>query len=374
MNILVTGSKGFIGKNLVSTLMHHDKWEIMEFGRDTKPELLQQYCRSCDFVIHLAGINRPQRIHEYAEGNMRFTERLLGFLRESGNPCPVLLASSIQAGEDNPYGRSKKAAEDIVLSHGEAMKTKVFIYRFAHVFGKWARPDYNSVVATFCHHVSRNEAIVLNDPEAVLELVYIDDLVSEIMKALNGRESRECGYCKVPLSYHKTVGEIAAYIKEFAKMNERREIPGLGDDFIKKLYSTYMSYLPHERMKYGLIMNCDDRGSFTELLRTDGSGQVSINISRADTVKGNHWHHTKHEKFLVVKGEGIIRLRKLGEEKVLTIPVSGSKLEVVEIPPGYVHNIENTGKEDMVTVIWANEVFCSDFPDTYFAEVQGWTS
>lgn len=375
MNILVTGSSGFIGKNLISTLKLHPGWKVMEYDRNTEWYLLEEFCRTCNFVFHLAGVNRPKRMEEYAEGNTGVTKELMGLLEKSGNSCPVMLASSIQAEEDNPYGKSKKAAEKAVLQHAGVMNSKVFIYRLPNIFGKWARPDYNSVVATFCHHIARNDAVTVNDPAAMMELVYIDDLVAELIRILDGKickpefESRMGNYCTVPVSCHKTVGEIAAYITEFAKMNDRRGIPNLEDDFMKKLYSTYLSYLPYEKIKYGLTMNCDARGSFTEMLRTEGSGQISVNISKPHVIKGNHWHHTKHEKFLVVRGEGLIRLRMLREENVTRIPVSGRKLEIVEIPPGYIHNIENTGEEDMVTVMWANEVYCPDTPDTYYEEV-----
>lgn len=375
VKILVTGSNGFIGKNLVSTLKLHAGWEVMEYDRNMDRDLLEHFCRTCDCVIHLAGINRPQNEEEYLKGNTGFTKELMRILEETGNSSPVILTSSIQADEVNPYGRSKKLAEEAVLRHAEIMKSQVFIYRLPNIFGKWAKPDYNSVVATFCYHIARGEPIKIHNPAAMMELVYIDDLVAELICVLKGKicktvkEYREGNYSGVSISYHKTVGEIAESITEFAKMNDKKEIPDLGNDFMKKLYSTYLSFLPHEKMKYNLTMNCDLRGSFTEMLHTKDSGQLSVNISKPHIIKGNHWHHTKHEKFLVVSGEGVIRLRMLGEEEVIRIQVSGKKLELVEIPPGYIHNIENIGEKDMVTVMWANEIYCPDFPDTYYQEV-----
>ena len=368
MKILVTGSKGFIGKNLIAELHNRGYASIFRFDKDTDEKLLDEYTRDCEFVFHLAGVNRPENEKEFMEGNFGFTSRLLDSLRKHNNTCPIMISSSIQAELDNPYGKSKKAGEDLIFAYGKETGARVLVYRFPNVFGKWCRPNYNSVIATFCHNIARDLPIKVNDPNVVMNLVYIDDVVVELIDALEGRETRENVFCKVPVVHTITLGEIADLIYSFKKSREERSIPNMSDPFTKKLYSTYLSYLPEDQFSYDLKMNVDARGSFTEFIRTPDRGQVSVNISKPGITKGNHWHHTKNEKFLVVKGEGVIRFRRIDSDEVIEYFVSGDKLEVVDIPVGYTHNIENLGDTDMVTIMWANEPFDPGKPDTYFLE------
>ena len=305
------------------------------------------------------------------EGNFGFTSLLLDKLKEKGNRAPVLITSSIQAALDNPYGKSKKAGEDLLFAYGKENDVKVFVYRLPNVFGKWCRPNYNSAVATFCHNIANDLPITVNDRSYLMNLVYIDDVVREFIMALSGAENRsEDGYCYVPTVHQVTLGEIADLLYSYRESRKTKQIPNLEEgSFAKKLYSTYLSYLPKETFSYPLEMHCDDRGSFTEMFRSPERGQVSINISKPGITKGNHWHHTKNEKFVVVSGRGVIRFRKIDEDEVIEYHVSGDKLEVVDIPVGYTHNIENLGETDMVTVMWCNEWFDPDKPDTYFLEV-----
>lgn len=380
MNILVTGAKGFIGKNLTAELdniregkakRHNLTSALNLFGydTDTDPALLDGYCREADFVFHLAGVNRPEEQTEFMEGNFGFTSVLLDTLRRHGNSCPVMLSSSIQAELDNPYGISKKAGEDLLFEYGRETGAEVLVYRFPNVFGKWCRPNYNSVVATFCHNIAHGLPIRVNDRNTLMTLVYIDDVVEELVSALEGNPHKEGGFCKVPTEHRITLGGIVDLIYSFKEGRKNLQVPDLSDAFTKKLYSTYLSYLPEDRLSYPLKMNVDARGSFTEFLKSSGRGQVSINISKPGITKGQHWHHTKNEKFLVVSGKGVIRFRKVDEEKVYEYFVSGDKLEVVDIPVGYTHNMENLGDTDMVTVMWVNEVFDPERPDTYFLPV-----
>lgn len=380
VNILVTGAKGFIGKNLVSTLEAvrdgKDKSRglpqeltILAYDLDTEPSLLEEYCGTADFVFHLAGVNRPKEQREFMEGNCGFTSTLLETLKRQRNACPVMLSSSTQAGLDNPYGQSKKAGEDLLLSYGRETGAPVYVYRFPNVFGKWCRPGYNSAVATFCHNIARDLPIQVNDRNTELTLVYIDDVVEELLRALQGNPTWEGDYCRVPVSHKATLGDIVDKLYSFRKSREERGVADMSDGLTKKLYATYLSYLPPDSFSYPLKMNEDARGSFTEILRTPDRGQFSVNISKPGVTKGNHWHHTKNEKFLVVSGRGVIRFRKPGEETVYAYPVSGEKLTVVDIPTGYTHNIENLGDTDMVTFMWCNECFDPEHPDTYFLEV-----
>ena len=369
MKILVTGAKGFIGKNLIAELKNRKYTYIFEYDRDTEPSLLDEYCKEADFVFHLAGVNRPKEQSEFMEGNFGFTFDLLEVLKKYNNTCPVMISSSIQAGADNPYGKSKKAGEDLLFDYGKETGAKVLIYRFSNIFGKWARPNYNSAVATFCHNIAHNIPIQVNVPSVVMNLVYIDDLVNELINALEGREYRVDSFCEVPVVYTIRLGEIADMIYSFKKSREDRSVANMSDEFIKKLYSTYLSYLPEDQFSYDLNMNVDQRGSFTEFIKTPDRGQVSVNISKPGITKGNHWHHTKNEKFLVVSGKGVIRFRMINSDEVLEYFVSGEKMEVVDIPTGYTHNIENIGDTDMVTIMWANELFDPDKPDTYYLEV-----
>ncbi|RAV13812.1 capsular polysaccharide biosynthesis protein CapF [Paenibacillus contaminans] len=369
MKILVTGAKGFIAKNLITELKNRDYAQIFEYSKETDPNLLNEYCKEADFVFHLAGVNRPIDPTEFTKGNVDFTSTLIATLNEYKNTCPVVISSSIQASIENPYGKSKKAGEDLLLRHAEETKAKVLIYRLPNVFGKWCKPNYNSAVATFCHSIARSLPIKVNDPSIVMNLVYIDDVVEELIKALNGNETLVGDFCEVPIVHTIPLGEIADLIYSFKKSREDRTIPDMSNGFAKKLYSTYLSYLPIEQFSYDLKMNIDHRGSFTEFIKTPDRGQVSVNISKPGITKGNHWHHTKNEKFLVVSGKGIIRFRKIDSNEVIEYYVSGDKLEVVDIPIGYTHNIENIGDTDMVTIMWANEYYDPNKPDTYFLEV-----
>ena len=370
MKILVTGAKGFVGKNLVAELKNKGYEEIYEYDIDTKPELLDEYAKKCEFIFHLAGVNRPEKEEEFMKGNFGFTSILLEKLKLYHNTCPILITSSIQAALDNPYGRSKKAGEDLMFSYSTETGAKVFVYRFTNLFGKWCRPNYNSVVATFCYNIANGLPIQINDENVELNLAYIDDVIEELINAMNGKGT--CGednFYYIPVTHLVKLGEIASLIKSFKESRTNLMIPNMKDEFSKKLYSTYLSYLPDKEFSYELKMNVDNRGSFTELFKTEERGQVSVNISKPGITKGNHWHHTKNEKFVVVSGKGVIRFRKPDSDKIIEYFVSGDKLEVIDIPVGYTHNIENIGDTDLVTIMWANELFNKDKPDTYFLEV-----
>ena len=370
MNILITGAKGFIGKNLCATLKTVPDTKIYQYDIDTEQSRLGEYTKNCNFVFHLAGVNRPKDPAEFLKGNFGFTDTLLKSLKAAGNTCPVLMTSSIQADLDNPYGHSKKEGENLLFRYGEETGAKVYIYRLPNVFGKWCRPNYNSAVATFCHNISRDLPITVTDREIELTLVYIDDVVNELINALN-RKANVCddGYCRVPVFHKATLGRITDLLYKFHESRKTLSVPDMSDAFEKKLYSTYLSTLPKDSFSYDLNMHEDHRGSFTEIIRTMGQGQFSVNISKPGITKGNHWHHTKNEKFLVVSGKGVIRFRDINGSEVIEYFVYGAKLEVVDIPPGYTHNIENLGDSDMVTFMWANEPFDPENPDTYYLEV-----
>ena len=369
MKILITGAKGFIGKNLIAELRNRKYTDIFEFDIDTDASLLEAYCKEADFVFHLAGVNRPKDQSEFMEGNFGFTSILLDIRKKYCNTCPIMISSSIQAGLDNPYGKSKKAGEDLIFDYGKETGAKVLVYRFPNVFGKWCRPNYNSAVATFCHNIAHELPITVNDPSVVVNLVYIDDVVEELIRALESNENKVDKYCEVPILHTITLDEITDLIYSFKKSREDRSVPNMSDGFVKKLYSTYLSYLPEDQFSYELKMNVDQRGSFTEFIKTPDRGQISVNISKPGITKGNHWHHTKNEKFLVVSGKGVIRFRKIDSDEVLEYFVCEEKMEAVDIPTGYTHNIENLGDTDMVTVMWANDAFDPEKPDTYFLEV-----
>ncbi len=380
MNILITGARGFIGKNLLVALKNirdgKDKTRrlspdlvIWEYGRDTCSELLDEYCSKADFVFNLAGVNRPKAQAEFTAGNSTFVSELLDKLEWHANKCPVMLASSIQAGLETPYGRSKKAGEDILLAHAAITGASALIYRFPNVFGKWCRPNYNSAIATFCYNITRDLPITVNDPSAILNLAYIDDVIDELIHALEGNPTRQGVMCVVPVTHTIQLGTIVKVLQSFKNTRDDLSVPDMAAALTKKLYATYLSYLPENKFSYPLKMKIDPRGSFTEVIRTADCGQFSGNILHHGIIKGTPWHNTKNEKFLVVSGFGVIRFRRIGSDQVQEYFVSGGKLEVVDIPPGYTHNIENLGDADMVTFMWCNECFDPTKPDTYFEEV-----
>lgn len=383
MKILVTGAKGFVGKNLIATLNNirtgkdksfglSEDITIYEYDIDSNPALLDAYCTDCDFVFNLAGVNRPKDQKEFMEGNFGFASTLLDTLKKHSNNCPIMISSSIQAELDNPYGQSKKAGEDLIFSYGEETGASVYVYRFPNVFGKWCRPNYNSAVATFCNNIANDLPIQVNDPSVTMHLVYIDDVVAELILALKGQAHKdEKGYCHVPVIHEVKLGEIVELLYSFKKSREDRSVPDMtAGGFSKKLYATYLSYLPTDKFSYPLKMNVDERGSFTEILRTADRGQFSVNISKPGITKGNHWHHTKNEKFVVVSGKGLIQLRKIDGDEVIDYHVSGDEIQVVDIPTGYTHNIINEGDTDLITFMWCNECFDPEHPDTYFLEVE----
>ncbi len=397
MNILVTGAKGFVGKNLCAALKNirdnKDKTrnikieEIFEYDIDTERNLLDGFCERADFVFNLAGVNRPKDNAEFMEGNFGFASDLLNTLKKHNNKCPVMLSSSVQATligrYDGEYGRSKKVGEELFFKYAEETGAKVLVYRFPNLFGKWCRPNYNSAVATFCHNTANDLPITVNDRNIELELLYIDDLVAEMLDALENNEHRcefdgintvitEGGkYCAVPTTHKVTLGEIADLLEQFKNQPKTLFMPEIPDgSFAKKLYSTYLSYLPKEKVSFPLKMNIDERGSFTELLKTAGCGQFSVNISKPGITKGQHWHNSKWEFFIVVSGHGLIEERKIGSDEVLRFEVSGNNIEAVHMLPGYTHNIINlSDTEDLVTLMWANEQFDPNHPDTFFEKV-----
>ncbi len=399
MNILVTGAKGFVGKNLCENLKNiregKDKThpslvigEIFEYDIDTDLVLLDEYCAKADFVFNLAGVNRPQNSDEFMQGNFGFASTLLATLKKHGNKCPVMISSSIQATcigrYDSDYGRSKKAGENLVFAYGEETGAKVLVYRFPNLFGKWCRPNYNSAVATFCNNIANDLPITVNDRNAQLELLYIDDLVTEMLDALEGNEHHcvfdgietvlcaDGKYCAAPITHKVTLGTIVDLLESFKAQKNTLLMPEIPyNGFAKKLYSTYLSYLPKEKVSFPLKMNVDARGSFTELLKTEKCGQFSVNISKPGITKGQHWHNTKWEFFIVVAGRGLIQQRRIGSNEVLNFEVSGDKIEAVHMLPGYTHNIINLSEtENLVTVMWANEQFDPNKPDTFFEVVE----
>ncbi|MEG1446672.1 MAG: NAD-dependent epimerase/dehydratase family protein [Ruthenibacterium sp.] len=373
MPLLITGAGGFVGKNLVVELTNRGFTNLLLFDIDTPKELLSQYAAKASFVFHLAGVNRPKDASEFYTGNRGFTEEVLHLLEESGNKAPVLVTSSVQAALDNDYGKSKREAEDLIFAHERKTGAPALVFRMPGVFGKWCRPSYNSVVATFCHNVANGLPLEVRDASYTFPLVYIDDLIGCFLRAMDGKAVRDRaipGYCHLDCeTYDISLGRLASLVESFRDSRKDLSVPAMNDAFTSKLYSTYLSYLPTDAFSYPLDMHTDARGSFTEFIRTNGQGQVSVNISKPGIVKGNHWHHSKNEKFLVVKGSGVIRFRKLNDSEIITYPVNGDVLTVVDIPTGYTHNIENVGDTDMVTVMWANEPFDPEKPDTYFLKV-----
>lgn len=366
MQILITGAKGFMGRNLCAALKQTRPDDLLYLiDADSTEQELGSAAAQADFVFHLAGVNRPERVEAFMEGNRDFTRKLLSLL-ENGKKPPVLLTSSIQAALDNPYGESKRAGEDAVRAYAQRTGAPVYIYRLPNAFGKWSRPHYNSAVATFCYNISRGLPITVNDSSVKLTLCYIDDIVAECLRALEGKPCRiEDGLCRVEPEHTILLGELADRLRSFGEMRNRLDVPDQSDPLTAKLYATYLSFLPAEDLARAPVTHSDARGSFTELLHMAGYGQVSVNVSKPHIVKGEHWHHTKHEKFIVLSGEGVIRLRKPEETTVITYRVSGDVYQVVDIPPGYTHNIENTGDTDMITLMWANERFDAARPDTW---------
>ena len=368
MKVLVTGAKGFIGRNLVTTLKQDTNLEVIEIDIEQSVEELKQATLESEFIFHLAGINRPKDEKEFFEGNTGLTETIIETLKQHQKKTPILITSSIQAELENAYGQSKKAAEDVLKNYSRETGANTYIYRLPNVFGKWCRPNYNSAVATFCHKITRDEEIWVNDRSISLNLVYIDDVVRCFIETMNN-QPKSTDYLEVTPVHPATLGEIVDLLISFKESRETRTVAKMDDPLAKKLYSTYLSYLPENQFSYPLQMNIDHRGSFTEFIKTPDRGQVSVNISKPGITKGNHWHHTKNEKFLVVSGTGVIRFRKVDNDKVIEYFVSGEKLEVVDIPVGYTHNIENLGTTDMVTIMWCNECFDPEKPDTIFMEV-----
>lgn len=399
MNILITGAAGFVGKNLVASLKNirdgKDRThpglsigDLYEYDIDTPAELLDGYCKNADFVFNLAGVNRPKDNSEFMSGNFGFASELLLSLKKHNNKCPVMISSSIQASllgryAESDYGKSKLAGEELLFEYGKETGAKVLVYRFPNLFGKWCRPNYNSAVATFCNNKANDLEITVSDSSTELELLYIDDLVSEMISALSGTEHR-CEfdgtdiienpvgrYCYVPITHKVTLGRIVELLDMFVAQPQTLSMPEIPDgSFEKKLYSTYLSYLPKDKVSFELKMNVDDRGSFTELMRTEKFGQFSVNISKPGITKGQHWHHTKWEFFIVVSGHGLIQQRRIDTDEVIEFEVSGDKIEAVHMLPGYTHNIINLSEsENLVTVMWANEKFDSNHPDTFFEPV-----
>lgn len=364
--VLITGSNGFVGKNLALSLAQRPDVKVSGFDIDDDQSTLAALVAEADFIFHLAGVNRPQNIEEFTTGNTGLTQTLVSLLQSQGKKTPLLLSSSTQAAQDNHYGISKREAEEAVFAYGRQSGASVYVYRLPNVFGKWCRPNYNSAVATFCHNIAHDQSIQINDPQVVMNLVYIDDVVNSFMASLDGQSKREGHYCLVEPVHTIHLGAIAELLHSFKSSRLDRSIPDMADPFTKKLYATYLSYLPTDQFSYPLKMNVDARGSFTEFIKTIDRGQVSVNISKPGITKGNHWHHTKNEKFLVVSGQGVIRFRRIGSEEIVEYVVSAEKLEVVDIPTGYTHNISNTGETDMVTVMWCNEMFDPQRPDTFF--------
>lgn len=371
MKILITGAKGFIGKNLVAELSQkkYEHFELFLFDMGSEIGLLDQYAKECDFVIHLAGVNRPEKIEDFMTGNFGFASILLEKLLHYENSAPILITSSIHAALNTPYGISKKAGEDLIFAYGKTNNIPVYVFRMPNVFGKWCRPNYNSVVATFCHNIANNLPIVVNDSNTKLTLVHVDDVVSAIIAAIDKKVIMEKDFCIIKPDFEVTLGEIVSLLISFKDSRKTLAIPNMSDEFTKKLYATYLTYLSEDQFAYDLQMNVDNRGSFTEFAKTINNGQVSVNISKPGIIKGNHYHNLKNEKFLVVSGIGVIRFRKINDDNIIEYHVSGEKLQVVDIPPGYTHNIENLGKTDLVTIMWANEKFDPNNPDTIYMEV-----
>lgn len=369
MNILITGAKGFVGSNLVCFLRQlTEKHTIYEYDRESTEEQLDQYTKNCDFVFHLAGVNRPEKTEEFMEGNFGFTSTLLNKLKEHNNKAPIMISSSIQAELDNDYGKSKKAGEDLIFNYGKENSIPVYVYRFPNLFGKWCRPNYNSVIATFCNNIATDQEITINDSKVKLTLAYIDDVCEELIRCLNGKPTKKGQFCKVPKTYTRTLGNIAKHIKSFKNEYNGIYVPETGCGFVKRLYATYTSYLPKEQLVVDLVDHRDERGNFCELIRTKRHGQVSISTTKPGIERGKHYHHTKIERFMVVKGKARITFEHIVTHAKIEISVSGDKLQYVTIPVGYQHKIDNMGDDELILLMWASELYDDNKPDTYVME------
>lgn len=369
MNILITGANGFIGKNLTAQLRNKGYINLSLVDTSTSMQELKEELKKADFIYHLAGVNRPQSEEEYWQGNVEFTKFITNMLTSISKNTPILFTSSIQVQLDNPYGKSKKQAEEVLLNYGEKTNAKVYIYRLPNVFGKWCRPNYNSVVATFCYNISRNLPIQIHDPEKELTLVYIDDVVNEFISTLEKQNNLQSGYKEVYPIYKIKLNQLAEKIHKFNQSRFNLLMPSLESEFDKKLYATFISYLPTEGFSCDLEMKIDHRGWLAEVIKSQSFGQIFISKTKPGITRGNHWHHTKVEKFLVVQGEAIIKFRRIDSEEVIEYRVSGEKLQIVDIPPGYTHSITNIGETELITIFWASEIFNSQAPDTYYMEV-----
>lgn len=369
MNILVTGANGFIGKNLIAQLKNEGFFNIQKYTTDNSLEDLEEFTKNCDFIYHLAGVNRPTNDSEFYEGNTNFTEILISLLEKNENYVPILISSSIQAMNDNLYGTSKRKAEDIIFNYGERNNCEVMVYRLQNLFGKWSKPNYNSVVATFCYNSSRGIPLEINNPSSEITLSYIDDVIKEFIRALKDQPTRKNNFCVVPIEYKSTVGELAEKIIQFNENRKTLVMPSLKNQFNRDLYATYLSYLDESNFSYNLKKNSDDRGWLAEFIKSKENGQIFISTTKPGITRGNHWHNTKVEKFLVIKGSASIKFRNVSDDKVIEYKVTGENLEVVDIPAGYTHSIQNSGDEELITLFWACEIFDQDNPDTYYVEV-----
>ena len=369
MKVLITGSNGFVGRNLVEFLKTKSEYDLYLFDRNNTQEELDEWCKNCEFVVHLAGVNRTTKASEFVDGNLGVIEQVVENLKKHNNSAPILYSSSIQAEKDNDYGKSKKLGEDFLFNYSKEFNVPVYIYRFTNLFGKWSIPNYNTVVATFCYNIARELPITINDRNAQITFCYIDDVVKEIYSAISGNPTKDGQFCKVCETYTRSIGTVADLIYKFKESRNTLDVINTSELFEKKLYSTYLSFLPEQAFDYSVKMNVDTRGSFTELLKSNTSGQVSVNIVKPGITKGNHWHNTKNEKFIVVQGEAIIKFRKPFDDQIIEYRVSGKEIKIVDIPCGYTHNITNVGTDDMVFIIWVNEKFDKENPDTYYLEV-----
>ncbi len=370
MKLLITGSDGFIGKNLVAQLKSRGYTDLFLYDRNQKDASLEKYLEECDFLFHLAGINRSDNPDDFEQGNTALTNQIIKKLKSCSNTCPILASSSIQAELDTPYGKSKRAMEDVLFAYASSCNVNVYVYRLPNVYGKWCKPNYNSVVATFCHNVSRNLDLRIDNPDTVLQLVYIDDVVDAFIRTLEGKPIvADDGFCQAPIPHPIKLGQLAEKLILFHKNRQSLEMPAFAHDFDRKLYATYSSYLPQKLFSYKLDPKTDERGYFCECLKCSAFGQVSISVTKPGIVRGNHWHHTKVEKFLVVKGSAVIRFRLLNSEEILDYYVDGSVPEIIDVPVGYTHSIQNIGDSEMIALIWSSEEFNPQYPDTYFDPV-----